>query len=115
MKFTIKYKLDNWNKTIARCRTNKYGANNHKKSEMRAIGTFMNNLSKIENYPVKMVFKWHIKNSNSDLDNMSVKNVLDEMQNLGILENDNIKHINEITHIAIKDKEDFVEVEIKEN
>jgi hypothetical protein len=34
------------------------------------------------------------------------------MQNLGILENDNIKHINEITHKAVKDDTEFVEMEI---
>ena len=37
------------------------------------------------------------------------------MQNLGILENDNIKHINKITHIAIKDDIEYVELEIKES
>jgi hypothetical protein len=34
------------------------------------------------------------------------------MQKLGKLENDDIKHITEITHIGIKDDKEFVEVEI---
>ena len=35
-----------------------------------------------------------------------------EMQELGKLENDNIKHITEITHKAVKDSEEFAEMEI---
>jgi len=108
-------KLSNWNDIIKQCRGNKYGANTHKKAEMRAISYYLNKIPKIEKYPVKMVFKWHIKRSNSDLDNKSVKSILDCLQNIGKLENDDIKHINEITHIAIKDKEDYVELEIIEN
>jgi hypothetical protein len=34
------------------------------------------------------------------------------MQRLNIIKNDNIKYINEITHIAIPDDNDYVEVEI---
>ena len=61
------------------------------------------------------MFKWHIKSKVSDLDNKSVKVILDEMQRLNIIENDNIKYINEIRYIAIPDKIDYVEVEIEEN
>ena len=111
MKCTIPFKLDNWNDTIERCRGNKYGANNHKKVEMRAISYYLNKMPKITQYPVKMVFKWHMR-GNADLDNKSVKAILDSMQNLGILENDNIKHINEIIYIAIPDKKDYVDIEI---
>lgn len=113
MKFCIPLKLDNWNDTIKYCRSNKYYANTHKKREMADISMFLNKIPKIEKYPVEMVFKWHIKR-NCDLDNKSVKSILDEMQILGILENDDIRHIAKITYIAIKDKEDYVEVEIKE-
>lgn len=114
-KVVIKLKLDNWNTTINRSRNNKYGANTHKQVEMQQISRFLYNLSPITKYPVKMVFKWHIKSVISDLDNKSVKSILDEMQKLKILENDNIKYINEIQHYAIKDKEDYVEMEIYEN
>ena len=106
--------LDNWNDIIGRCRANKYSANSHKQTEMRDISWFISKIPKIEKYPVEMVFTWHIKNSRSDLDNKSVKSILDEMQNLGILENDNIKHINKITHIAVKDENEYVEMEIKD-
>lgn len=114
MRFIIPLKLSSWNDTIKYCRGNKFGANYHKKKEMRDISMFMRDLPIIEEYPVRMVFKWHIKRC-MDLDNKSVKSILDEMQNLGILENDDMKHINEIKHIAIKDSDDYVEVEIERN
>lgn len=75
---------------------------------------FLKRIPKIDKYPVKMTFRWHIKNVRSDLDNKSVKSILDAMQKLGILENDNINHIREIHYIAIPDKEDYVEIEVEE-
>lgn len=114
MKYNIMLKLDNWNDTIGRCRTNKYLANSHKQQEMRDISWFVRKIPPIEKYPIELIFRWHIKNPRSDLDNKSVKSILDCMQNLGILENDNIKHINKITHIAVIDKLEYVEMEIKE-
>lgn len=111
MKIKIPLKLSSWNDIIGECRSNKYYANTHKKREMADISIFLNKIPKIEKYPVEMVFKWHIKR-NCDLDNKSVKSLMDQMQIQGILENDDIKHINKITYIAIPDKEDYVEVEI---
>lgn len=108
----IDLKLDNWNDTINRCRANKYDANTHKQKEMRNIALFLRKMKKIEKYPVKINCYWHIKSSNSDLDNCSLKSVLDCMQKIGILENDNINHINEINYKAIKDKEDYLEIEV---
>lgn len=115
MKVVIPLKLENLNDLIARCRTNKYSANNHKQKEMKDISWFVKDISPITKYPIKMVFTWHIKNSRADLDNCIEKNILDCLQNLGILENDNIKHINEITHKAVKDDTEFVEMEIEDN
>ena len=114
MKFVIDLKLDNWNKTILRSRSNKFGANTHKKKEMKEISYFLKDVPKIKKYPIEMIFTWHIKSVVSDLDNKSVKSILDEMQEAGIIENDNIKYINKITYIAVKDVKDYVEVEIKE-
>ena len=115
MKIIIPMKLDNWNDIIGKCRGNKYGANYHKKAEMRGIALYLNKIPKIEKYPIKLGFEWHIKSAISDLDNKSIKSILDCMQNIGILENDNIKYINEITYKAIKDNSDYVEMEIEYN
>ena len=114
MKCNIILKLMNWNEIIGQCRTNKYSANSHKQREMKDISWFIRKIPPIKKYPIEIVFKWHIKNIRSDLDNKSVKSILDCMQKLGILENDNIKHITKITYEAIPDKIDYVEMEIKE-
>lgn len=114
MKIIIDYKLETWNVTINHCRYNKFSANQMKQNEMKIIGTFLKDIPKIKKYPIKLNCTWHVKNINSDLDNKSLKNVLDEMQVLGILENDNIKHIAEINHKAIKDDKDYLEIEIIE-
>lgn len=115
MRFIIDMKLDNWNDIIKYCRSNKYGANFRKQKEMKEIANFMIGLPKIKEYPIEIIFRWHIKNNNSDLDNKSTKAILDTMQKIGILENDNIKHIDKITNIAIPDKKEYVDVEIKVN
>lgn len=114
MKFTIPKKMDNWNTIIGHNRANRFYANKKKQDEMEDISQYID-IQPIKKYPIKMIFKWHIKSKVSDLDNKSVKVILDEMQRLNILENDNIKYINEITYIAIPDNEDYVEVEIEEN
>ena len=113
MKIIINYKLDNWNDTIAHCRGNKYGANKQKQREMAIIKLFLNNVLPIKKYPIKIECIWHVTNCGSDLDNKSLKAVLDQMQKMGILENDNIKHIPIITHVAIKDKREYLELNIE--
>lgn len=114
MRIEIDLKLFNWNDTINHCRYNKYSANNIKQKEMQEIGYFLRGIEPIKKYPIKINCEWHIKNVNSDLDNKSIKSVLDEMQEMGILENDNIKHITEINHKAIKDDKDYLIIEIGE-
>lgn len=114
MKYNIMLRLDNWNDIINQNRVNKYCANSNKQKEMKDISWFIRKIPKIEKYPIELIFRWHIKNSRADLDNKSVKSILDEMQNLGILENDNMKHISKITHIAVPDKTEYVEMEIIE-
>lgn len=114
MKLTIDYELDSWNDTIAHCRGNKYGANSTKKKEMEIVKKFLIGKPKITKYPIKLDCTWYVKNRASDLDNKSLKAVLDAMQEVGILENDNIKHIPIINHKAIKSDKDYLEIEIKE-
>lgn len=112
MKFKINLKLHNWNEIIGYGRANKYYANSRKQKEMKDISYFMIGLPKIKEYPVQMIFTWYIKNKGQDLDNKCVKNIIDQMQKQGILENDNMKHINKITHCIIPAKEEYVEVEV---
>lgn len=112
MRIIINYKLDNWNDTIKHCRGNKYGANSQKKREMEIIKLFLMNVQPIKKYPIKIDCEWHVTNIGGDLDNKSLKAVLDQMQIMGILENDNINHIPQINHRAVKDKTDYLVLEI---
>ena len=114
MKIKIDYKLDNWNDTIGYCRSNKFGANGRKKKESSIVRMFLLGVKPIKNYPIQLNCTWHVSNLNSDLDNKSLKVVLDTMQSMGILENDNIKHIPIINHKAVKDINDYLEIEILE-
>lgn len=113
-KIIIDQKLTTWNEIINQNRRNKYMANNIKQKEMKLIQYYLYKIPKIKEYPIKIICKWHVKNINSDLDNKSIKSVLDIMQKIGILENDNIKHITNIEYQAIKDKRDYLEMEIIE-
>ena len=115
MRIKIDLKLDNWNDTVNHCRNNKYSANNIKKKEMETIGYYLRRIEPIKKYPIKINCEGHIKNIKSELDNKSLKSVLDQMQVMGILENDNIKHISEINYKAIKDSSDYLILEIIEN
>ena len=112
MQIIIDYKLNNWNETIGHSRANKQYANIIKRREMEIIKGFLIGVPKITKYPIEIICNWHISNANSDLDNKSLKAVLDAMQQVGILENDNCKHINKITYNYIKDKDDYLELEI---
>ena len=114
IKIKIDYKLDTWNQTIAYNRSNKYIGARQKKEEMNIIRMFLLNTPKITKYPIKLNCIWHTSNLGSDLDNKSLKAVLDTMQKYGIIENDNIKHIPIINHKAIKDTKDYLEIEIEE-
>lgn len=110
----IDYKLDNWNETIAYNRANKYVGAREKKREMNIVRLFLLNTPKITKYPIRLNCIWHTTNLRGDLDNKSLKSVLDAMQKYGIIENDNIKHIPEINHKAIKDEKDYLEIYIEE-
>ena len=114
MKLTIDLKLDNWNETVNINRTNRYAAASKKKKEMEKIKLFLVRKPTIKKYPIQLNCTWYVKNLASDLDNKSLKAVLDAMQEVGILENDNIKHIPVITHKAVKADRDYLEIEIKE-
>lgn len=117
MKLIIDYKLDNWNDTINKSRTNYAYANDIKQKEMKIIEFFIKeqNLKPIEKYPIKLNCVWHVKYFKGDLDNKSLKSVLDQLQKSNILKNDNLKHINEINHKVMKDTHDYLELEMIES
>ena len=44
-----------------------------RKKKWKLLGMSTIGIKKIENYPIEIVFLWHIKNINSDLDNKTGK------------------------------------------
>ena len=49
-----------------------------------------------------------------DLDNFRYKGILDGLVSAGVIENDNLVHIRKITIEPVLDKEECIEIEIKE-
>lgn len=113
MKIEIPYIPPNWNDYINAERTNKYKANNIKQDEKTLIRLL--NLGKYKGaYPVEIIIKPHYSAQRQDLDNFRCKGLLDGLVAAGVIENDNLKHIQKITLAPIFDKKEIVEIEIKE-
>ena len=114
MKIYLDYDFANLNKIIDYSRTNVYKANNLKKKEMDIVRYYTKGMKPINEYPIKIKFKWHFKNKRRDLDNCVPKNILDSLVSLGILKNDNLNCIRKIVHESIIDGSTGVEIEITE-
>ena len=114
MKVIIDYKFENLNTYINRCRTNYYLANKIKQKETEISRYEFSKIPKITNYPIELIFTWHIKNKLSDLDGKFPKNIIDGLVKAEKIQDDNVKYIQKITHIYQEDTKDFVEIEIKE-
>ncbi len=109
----IDYKFENINSIINKSRTNPYYANKIKQEETEIARLHFLG-KKITNYPITIVFKWHMKSKIADLDNKSEKAILDGMVKAGTIPNDNVKYIQKIIHEYIEDTKDFVEIKIFE-
>lgn len=113
MKIHINYKFENINTYINKCRTNQFYANKIKQQETELSRLAFINIPKITEYPIELIFTWHIKTKTSDLDGKLPKNIIDGLVRAGKIEDDNVKFIQKITHIYQPDTQDSVEIEIK--
>lgn len=113
MKITIKYKYDSLNNYINKCRTNYHVANNIKQKETELSALAFSKIKAITNYPIRLTFYWHMKSKVADLDGRLAKNIIDGLVRAKKIPDDNVKFIQEIRHVYVEDKEDYVEVEIK--
>lgn len=113
MKVKIDYKFENINTYINKCRTNQFYANKIKQQETELSRLAFINIPKITDYPIELIFTWHIKTKTSDLDGKLPKNIIDGLVRAGKIEDDNVKYIQKITHIYEQDIKDSVEIEIK--
>lgn len=111
----IDYNFKNWNEYINIERGNKYYANKIKQQEKQIIKILCRNMKKVEKYPIKIEFIKYFKNRNNDIDNIRIKGILDGLVNAGILKNDNMNCIEEITLKGKIDKQkNGIEIIIKE-
>ena len=113
-KITIDHKYKSLNEYINQCRTNVYVANKTKQQETMLSALAFSKISPIKNFPIELIFKWHIKTKTSDLDGRLPKNIIDGLVRAKRIPDDNVKYIQKITHQYIGDTKDYVEVEIRE-
>lgn len=114
MKIRINYDFDNWNDYINKERSNKYWASSVKKKELDIVRYSTIGMRYKGNYPVKITVYKHFKNKRTDLDNVRIKGALDGLVKCGVIKNDNLTCIQEITYKAIIDGDDYLELEIEE-
>lgn len=112
-KVIINYKFESLNNYINACRTNYYMANKIKQKETQLSALEFIKIPKITSYPIKIKFKWHMKNKTADLDGRLAKNIIDGLVKSKRIEDDNVKYIQKIVHEYISDDKDYVEVEIE--
>lgn len=113
-KVILDYKFESINDYIDECRTGYRVANNTKQKETNLAALMFAKIPKIEKYPIELIFKWHIKNKQSDLDGRLPKNIIDGLVRSTRIPDDNVKYIQRIIHEYISDTKDYVEVEVEE-
>lgn len=115
MKFYIDYDFDNWNTYINKERSNKYWASNVKKKEKDVVRYSTLGIKYKGKYPIKMTFTKYFKDKRSDIDNVRLKGLIDGLVSCGVIKNDNLNCILEITIKAKFDEnKDGIDVEIEE-
>lgn len=114
MKIIIDYKFESLNGYINKCRTNYFVANKIKQQETNLSALAFCRIPKITKYPIRLIFKWHMKSKIADLDGRLAKNIIDGLVRAKKIPNDNVKYIQEIVHKYIPDKKDYVEIEMEE-
>ena len=114
MKIIINHKFKSINDYVNECRANYHIANKTKQQETMLSALAFSKLPVIHVFPIELIFKWHMKYKTADLDGRLAKNIIDGLVRSRRIPDDNVKYIQKITHIYIPDKEEYVEVEIKE-
>lgn len=114
MKIKIDYKFTDLNTYINAERGNKYGGAAIKKGETEAATWYFKG-KKIQT-PCKLIFTWHTKNRRKDPDNIAFasKFIIDGMVAANAIPNDNLNHVQAISHRFKVDGSEWVEVEVEE-
>ena len=92
-------KLFNLNQLTNVARGNRYASATLKKRAMRSLYYQIKpQVKELLEGEYKIEAIWRVPNLNRDLDNLLLKNIFDCMQEYGMLKNDNLNYISEITH-----------------
>lgn len=112
----IPMRLPSLNTYINECRKNRYAGAKFKSDLEDEISIFLARLPRFEK-PIKIHFHWVEENHRRDLDNCSFakKFILDAMVKMGVISNDNRKHVTAFTDTFSYAKESKVILEIEES
>jgi len=120
MKIFINHKFTTLNEYIKAERTNRYLAANIKREETLAAFYSTRNYAKEiqkSDKPLKIIFRWHLKDRRIDLDNASFakKFILDGLVLAKAIKNDGQGQIRAFEDCVINSKNEGVEIEIIQN
>ena len=103
----------NWNKYISFERANKHAASSLKKREKERVKELFEGIKYGGGYPVELEIRPHFKDQRRDLDNTRYKGILDGLVACGVIENDNLKHIQRIIIEPVFDDVDGLGITIR--
>ena len=114
MKITIKHTFTTLNTYTNSNRHSRFAGAKIKKEETEISRLHFINQKPITEYPIKIAFKWYVKNKRKDLDNIvfAKKFILDGMVKAEFIKNDGLNYIQGFTDEVEFDKDERVEIEI---
>lgn len=116
-KCIFKGRLPSLNEYIRVLNSNRYQANNFKQAiENELVWTMKSSAMKTTDKPCIVCIKYHEKDKRRDIDNIYSANkyILDALRKAGIIKNDSQKYVRDVKDSFVYDKENFVEIELKE-
>lgn len=110
MKITIPHEFLDLNKYIKVLNYNRFEGNAVKRNETKIAALYAGNYKRLLDgleFPVEIVFTWHLKDRRKDLDNVAFakKFVLDGLVAAGILPNDSMKYVSGFRDLFVVDVE----------
>lgn len=109
----IPCEIMNWNTYIQLERSNKYAANKVKQHEKQLVTDVCKGMRYTGAYPAQLEIRPHFKNYRKDLDNTRYKGILDGLVSAGVIENDNLRHIQRIIIEPVFDDREGMDITIR--
>lgn len=120
-RLVLPYMPMNWNEYIGRERGSKYAANNIKQAEKQIVESYCRLIRNKDGspamytggYPAQVTIRPHFSAKRADLDNTRYKGIIDGLVSCGVIQNDNLKHIQRIVLEPIFDDIEAIEIIIE--